>query len=1265
MEPPQILEYWSIDNFDTVEAVYGVHAQSLERGYHKDENRRGHYSGALSFWRYWSYTSAIDDNVTPTPCTGPLPGEGSYCDACIRRATSADESLQSIEDHLHEDLYAPLLRENPETDYCNNNLTPAAIIWHQEPAFYKSLPQKNMNFLQQVAAMCRASQLSICEHCNPHDADIVLGAPRVAAWESLREWAITAMLCQRNHRVRESRESEPESLLGHNHIASTVAGLAMVMSECSRPCYQKPAFSIQDTQLVTEVSELIYWMVSIQYHLAIGPDQLGRWRSDLIPRMPWADEDPLEKAIGVLSNKLTHICKFRLWNMFELSDRQIGDIPVIINALKETTPEEFGDDHVGCAANFCHQAVIDSTKKEQAHKDGCRGCDKVALSDEGFEDSIRKSITDGIPVAWALEGTPRTIGKDEEYVALSHVWSDGTGKGTGNAYEVNSCLWNFWREKVGVLGVSAVWWDTISIPREENLRRQALDLMHHNYETAKHTLVHDEQLTQFQWSDDGMPCIALALSNWFARAWTALELSMSKSVKVLFKHPTDGIYPYDLDGDILAKSPETASPAHWIATCLIRGLREPINDVGDIMRILKARATSRPRDKTLIAALLARFSVAEFEDSEIKNTQTIMGQLGKIPSLSLLHGKATMTDDGPWSWCTPTLFDMPPAPPIDVESRKMSDFLSLLDITDAGAVHGDWYCHKLEPHEAQNIMVFGSDPSCDVKVQIALMKKRQTCLLLRPLAKWNPARDPALLVVWKGADATRDYCQYIGAVWELHDATVRKKWYRAKVQMGTSRAQDSTDDFISTFEDVLSRDYLPNSNVESPRGKRPGVFRASSNGEPTSSVANWTPTFIDFLTQQNQGLTKYLAHYYPPPEVSEMLGMIKEDHSQTSFHQLWRLGDINLKLAFEPPIFENGQGRSEFLKRAEEAYSSAHSVFEDMESFDESRSQSQESDKLTFELPKYSRAMLRYQQGLVKMLRHSNEGTQTEYLDDLKETFHNALEELGKAKETLQTPAEAQENLQEDDGVNELDGFYFVKRSALGALTLLHLQGWDEGHSMAAGYFMRSLRQEELNRLELHDGLAFIKNCLELANGENSGLTLLHIKASIEPEAKCIDYTRDYVDPDGKLTYCCRACANPNVQRIDCIRAALESILQKFDVLFRRKHILCSISSLCLGVAEFCCGRLIRSGVQLRRTKEDLMGLLISGEDWNLFKRLEQLGVQEERLEAEEERLEALEELEIQHGDEEEGQHEVGEEEQYGDREEEQYGDGEEEEYGE
>ncbi|KAI0183937.1 hypothetical protein EV127DRAFT_486622 [Xylaria flabelliformis] len=158
--------------------------------------------------------------------------------------------------------------------------------------------------------------------------------------------------------------------------------------------------------------------------------------------------------------------------------------------------------------------------------------------------------------------------KEKDYMALSHVWSDGTGVGLKAPGKVNKCLHAYFAKIARKLGCDGLWWDAISIPSERTARATAIERMLDNFEKAKVTVLHDQDLVRFPWRDDGSPAVALVLSSWFTRGWTAAELFASRhhSVKVLYADPTnpDGdplINDWD-SGSFAADVGEWMSPRH-------------------------------------------------------------------------------------------------------------------------------------------------------------------------------------------------------------------------------------------------------------------------------------------------------------------------------------------------------------------------------------------------------------------------------------------------------------------------------------------------------------------------------------------------------------------------------------------------------------------------------------------------------------------------------------------------------------------------------
>ena len=130
---------------------------------------------------------------------------------------------------------------------------------------------------------------------------------------------------------------------------------------------------------------------------------------------------------------------------------------------------------------------------------------------------------------------------------------------------------SFFEDTAKQLQCEGIWWDTISMPREKAARNSAIRTIENNYWDAEVTLVHDCFLGNWAW-DPQTACFGILMSPWFSRGWTALELTNSRKVKVVFKGPHGGLIIRDLDEEILAKDDEAEGPRKE-ATRMIRLLR--------------------------------------------------------------------------------------------------------------------------------------------------------------------------------------------------------------------------------------------------------------------------------------------------------------------------------------------------------------------------------------------------------------------------------------------------------------------------------------------------------------------------------------------------------------------------------------------------------------------------------------------------------------------------------------------------------------------
>ncbi|KAL9621540.1 MAG: hypothetical protein Q9160_004070 [Pyrenula sp. 1 TL-2023] len=470
-------------------------------------------------------------------------------------------------------------------------------------------------------------------------------------------------------------------------------------------------------------------------------------------------EADYEKAINKAES--LGICKNRLWNLVSGCRRGWFDLPALLAMIDESVERaelfRHTDDfdlraqaavgalgglsgehgHQDCTPDLCHFSSMDSTRVAQRHK--CSQSKRQSCSLIQFSAMSGNTIND---VVWTyrIDSTMlnhRTVPyrpSCTEYVAVSHVWSDGTGAGVHGDGQMNECLFRFFCDIAKILQCGGIWWDAISIPSEPKLRKEAIRRMHFHFRSAKYTVVHDEYLMKFPWKDDGTPCLALVLSPWFTRGWTALELTMSKSVKILFKNPDDDRMPVikDLNQDVLANR-LTASLGHLVASLIVRKVWQ-VGNIGreernlwELTDILKTRSTSWPRDRVVIAALLSGINPA----TETTNMQAfVMNQIITsyrfINASVLIHGSSTIEEHGRLSWCPTDLFSRSSA--ILLDDIKFWHHLKLEISLDA-ALDGMFLARPLNSMNLKVLEPFSTHIALHRKLRSAFTKSKEHLII--------------------------------------------------------------------------------------------------------------------------------------------------------------------------------------------------------------------------------------------------------------------------------------------------------------------------------------------------------------------------------------------------------------------------------------------------------------------------------------------------------------------------------------------------------
>ncbi|OAP57722.1 hypothetical protein AYL99_08460 [Fonsecaea erecta] len=508
---------------------------------------------------------------------------------------------------------------------------------------------------------------------------------------------------------------------------------------------------------------------------------------------------------AVLDVPRTRFCQQRVWSLITATSRGIANLPWLTEALLNMTDRLDGA-HVECTAQTCLLGDENSTAKPQLHYPrpqeppaecpcpplhcDMRGrhsrylvqVDRTRRPNPAEPDTINLATVD-----W-VEDLLEPLTRDTPYMAISHVWLDGTGRGDHPPGSVNTCLFSFFNAWAINQGCEAIWWDVLCIPVGE-ARKEALSWMHKNFFDAKVILVHDRELTRLPWTDDEQPCLALALSTWFSRGWTALELAAAKSedaVKVVFRHPSDRNKQVVKSLRQILAGTSGAKPVHKAVSDVIRRIihfRERYKDkrfdaVSEILAILEPRYTCWLKDRHYIAALLADIRTIEetAQHSELdpggnqKNfTQFIVREIGRVWPSSLLHGNVTMADSGGWSWCPMSIFDL---------ARGIAGEEPLRLDRERGTVRGTWETWAV----TESMVVTAADAHISVHVRVveALQSPRDLLILSasRGSKKTNSkiTKDVRFLLVKtfeptqnrrsSRRDTTGSWldCQYIGTV---------------------------------------------------------------------------------------------------------------------------------------------------------------------------------------------------------------------------------------------------------------------------------------------------------------------------------------------------------------------------------------------------------------------------------------------------------------------------------------------------------------------
>ncbi|GAM43281.1 hypothetical protein TCE0_047r17968 [Talaromyces pinophilus] len=582
------------------------------------------------------------------------------------------------------------------------------------------------------------------------------------------------------------------------------------------------------------------------------------------------DTDPrkLVEAFEKATQKL-NLCPNRVWAVAK------ENLPGL---LPDGKPIPGHEGHDLCTFDFCEYSQRDFTAVEQRHE--CKEKEQCLRLQGLFpRDTLEEAANTGKSTVWSLDGKSM-VEPPVPFMAVSHVWSDGTGTGAWPGGEVNRCLYTFFEDIATQFQCDGIWWDTICIPKEKAARTKAIQKIQRNYQDARITLVHDCFLRNWEWVDAEAACFAILMSPWFSRGWTALELAKSRKVKVVFRGPCGPLIK-DLDEQILAKDTTTDAPPgpHKIATSIIRNLRDGVKTLNGLLTVLGSRSTSWPKDRAVISGLLLGVEVAHKNPQQDIWQQdiykSILKKIGKVSPGHLFHNSATMCKG--FSWCPTSLFNMP-----------ATDMEASLRVTQGLDLVGKWRIIPVESISSEKYVWNCTHPL--IKKQIELhLQNPDSCVLLAECGTESVDRALLAKAMVKERSLATLYYRYIGAV-HFHPALTGEEvngdtdtWHETEVTLlGDAEGTAETDRKAWQLVTEMSREK---SAEQSHQSDRDGAKGRECRTDPNAQAANEE----DQAHEESEILPLILATSRPDENPDRELLQTPGSLQRTALHDaIWR-----------------------------------------------------------------------------------------------------------------------------------------------------------------------------------------------------------------------------------------------------------------------------------------------------------------------------------------------------------------------------------------
>jgi hypothetical protein len=349
--------------------------------------------------------------------------------------------------------------------------------------------------------------------------------------------------------------------------------------------------------------------------------------------------------------------------------------------------------HQKCSPDECVEYNVDETNYHTLHRTkGCQ-CKPISPPPEDVKKSLLEwtvPIIDGNSLLnLDFKKSVRIYSPDRplQFVAFSHVWSDGLGSCTEDG--IPRCQVQYLLDTaIHAADTPMFWIDSLCIPRDNATRKLAISMMAEIYKSAHTTVVLDSRIKRCN-ADLSLETkiVALSLSTWQERLWTLQESSLSKHVTFAFENALVSAETIIENSGQKIHRPIVRT-AHLLLDNLTNWVHNNQVTVGGLQRNLYRRTSSKPDDESLAVAPFLNIDISPL--LEVGGEERMMrfwNQARHVPKAIILHNLPKITRDG-FRWAPKSIMNQKNALLLDLQDRSAT-------VTEDG-LRGEYWMYELQ-----------------------------------------------------------------------------------------------------------------------------------------------------------------------------------------------------------------------------------------------------------------------------------------------------------------------------------------------------------------------------------------------------------------------------------------------------------------------------------------------------------------------------------------------------------------------------------------